>query len=97
VLSPCAKAVVGVGETTIREALRSFWTNGLYGRCVERGETLEVLTNAYLASLACEANASAARLGRVTLKELASAFELPVEVTSRQKYFPSTVFTIFRI
>lgn len=78
-----AKVVTGVGEVTIREALGSFWTKDMHGRCVERGETLEVMTNAHLASLACEADATAARLGRVTLKELASAFELPVEVTSR--------------
>lgn len=87
VLFSFAKAVTGVGEVTIREALGSFWTRGLHGRCVERGETLEVLTNAHLASLACEADATAARLGRVTLKELASTFELPVEVTWRIGFF----------
>ena len=52
-----------------------------HGRCIERDGSLEVLTNAHLASLACEADESAAKLGRVTLKDMASAFNLPIEVT----------------
>ena len=39
------------------------------------------MTNAYLASLGGEADETAAKLGRVTLKDLASAFKLPIEVT----------------
>lgn len=38
------------------------------------------MNNAYLASLASEADKTAAKLGRVTLKVLASSFKLPIEV-----------------
>lgn len=41
------------------------------------------MTNAYLASLAREADTVVTKLGCVTLQQLASTFKLPVEVALR--------------
>ncbi|CAN0082411.1 unnamed protein product [Pylaiella littoralis] len=74
-------AVVGVDDATIRATIRPYCAEHLHGRCVDCGETLEIVTNAYLASLAREADTVVAKLGWVTLQQLASTFKLPVEFT----------------
>eukprot|EP00752_Nemacystus_decipiens_P004452 g4065.t1 len=71
--------VIGLDDAKIGEIVRSFWTEDR-GRFVEHDGSFEVLTNAYLASLASEADETAAKLGRVTAKDLAPTFKLPIEV-----------------
>lgn len=73
-------------DDAIGAAIRTFWAENLHGRFVHCGETLEIMTNAYLASLALEADKIVTKLGWVTLQGLASTFKLPVEVTLRVWY-----------
>lgn len=84
------QVATGVCQTTIRAAVRDFWTEQLHGRWFQCEEVLQVFTSACLASLALEAGAAAAERGRVTPKELASIFKLPVEVrVSRCPWYQS--------
>lgn len=75
-----SKAVIGLDDAKIGKLIKPMWTKDR-GRFVVNDGAFEVLTNAYLGSLACEADETAAKLGRVTLKRLASTFKLPIEVT----------------
>eukprot|EP00903_Cladosiphon_okamuranus_P015336 g14166.t1 len=72
--------VVGLDHVKIGEIIRSFWTDDR-GLCIHHDGSFEVLTNAYLVSLACEAEEIAANSGRVTLRDLASGLKLPIEAT----------------
>ncbi|CAM9760821.1 unnamed protein product, partial [Ectocarpus sp. 12 AP-2014] len=75
------EVATGVCQTTIRAAVREFWTEQLHGRWFQCEEGLQVFSSAYLSSLALEAGTAAAERGRVSLQELAPILKLPVEFT----------------
>lgn len=81
---PCLQAVVGVDEAVVRATLRHVCTQDAGTRCVERGESSEILTGAYMSALAHEAEETARKQGRITLTDLSSKFELPIHVSLRR-------------
>lgn len=72
---------MGVDEATTDTAMLQLYNENPAIHRVEFGEVKELLTEAYLDSLALEAGEAATRKGRVTLAELSSTFKLPVDVS----------------
>lgn len=80
---PCLQAAIGVDESVVKSALRQVYTQDSGARCVERGESYDFFTGAYLNALGHEAEETARKRGRITLKDLSSMFELPIHVSLR--------------
>lgn len=75
------QADAGVDEATIDTAMRQLCNENSAIHRIEFGGVKELLTEAYLDSLALEAGEVATRRGRVTLSELSSTFKLPIDVS----------------
>lgn len=73
------QADAGVDEATIDTAMRQLCNENSAIHRIEFGGVKELLTEAYLDSLALEAGEVATRRGRVTLSELSSTFKLPID------------------
>lgn len=74
------QADVAVDEAATDMAMLELSRENAKIQRVEFGDAKELLTEAYLDSLAVEAGEMAARRGRVTFAELASTFNLSVDV-----------------
>lgn len=79
------QAVIGVDEAVVKAAMRHVCAQDSGARCVERGEGSEILTGAYMHALAHEAEETARKRGRITLTDLSSKFELPIDVSLRRR------------
>lgn len=77
------QAIIGVDETSVETAIKQVFMKNADGRVVQRGEMVEVLTHTHLESLASCAGETLMERGRVTFRDLASTFKLPVDVSAR--------------
>eukprot|EP00904_Undaria_pinnatifida_P000303 jgi/Undpi1/10273/HiC_scaffold_28.g12725.m1 len=81
VLAMWLKAAIGVDEAAVKTALRHVCAQDKGVRCVECLDSCEILTGAYISTLAHEAENTARERGRITFAELSSNFRLPIHVT----------------
>lgn len=78
------QAAIGVDEAAVKTALRHVCAQDKDVRCVECLDSCEILTGAYISTLAHEAENTARERGRITFAELSSNFRLPIHVSMRR-------------
>lgn len=88
---PCLQAVIGVDDAVVKAALRRVCSQDSGARCVERGESSEILTGVYMSALAAKAEETTRTRGRIALTDLSSKFELPIHVSLRRRWCVSTI------